>query len=236
MKQVTTIKSIQIITSFLFAIALISSCQPQVSNSGNPITKKATNQTGQNKDGASYDDSESETGDASDTDDSTQANPKPQISPTPSPTVDPISTCYKGSEFACKVEKLITDMTNEYRAQKGLNPVAHDPKISFVSRDWSQKQISVGMGHSGFPGQRVSTYQKEFGIRMSFSAENVAMSGRVRAGSQSDAEVQALAKEFATMWWNSMGHRMNMLGRNHKLLGVGVASNGRMWYATQIFR
>jgi uncharacterized protein YkwD len=144
--------------------------------------------------------------------------------------------CYKADEFVCKVERLIGEKTNKYREGRGLKPLALDAKIAFVSRDWSKKQASSGrISHSGFPSSRVSVYRQEFNVSRSLSGENVAMSGRVSGSSLDDAAAERVAQEFAVMWWNSSGHRANMLGR-FKSLGVGVYKNSRgSWYATQIF-
>jgi len=146
------------------------------------------------------------------------------------------SECYKADEFVCKVERLIGEKTNKYRQGRGLQPLALDAKIAFVSRDWSKKQAASGfIGHSGFPSSRVAVYRQEFNVSRSMRGENVAMTGRVGGSSRDDAAAERIANEFATMWWNSSGHRANMLGR-FKNLGVGVHQTSRgSWYATQIF-
>jgi len=146
------------------------------------------------------------------------------------------SDCYKADEFVCKVERLIGEKTNKYREGRGLKPLALDAKIAFVARDWSKKQASSGsISHSGFPSARMSVYRQEFSVSRSLSGENVAMTGRVSSMTDDDAAAERVAQEFAVMWWNSSGHRANMLGR-FKSLGVGVFKNSRgSWYATQIF-
>lgn len=146
------------------------------------------------------------------------------------------SDCHKGDPFVCKVERLIGEKTNKYREGRGLQALALDAKIAFVSRDWSAKMARSGyISHSGFPSSRVSVYRQEFNTSRSLRGENVAMTGRVSGSSQDDAAAERIANEFATMWWNSSGHRANMLGR-FKSLGVGVHKTSRgSWYATQIF-
>lgn len=146
------------------------------------------------------------------------------------------SDCYKADEFVCKVERLIGEKTNKYREGRGLQPLALDAKIAFVSRDWSQKMSRSGyISHSGFPSSRAAVYRQEFNVPRSLRGENVAMTGRVGGSSQDDAAAERIAQEFAVMWWNSSGHRANMLGR-FKSLGVGVFKTSRgSWYATQIF-
>ena len=146
------------------------------------------------------------------------------------------SDCHKGDPFVCKVERLIGEKTNKYREGRGLQPLALDAKIAFVSRDWSAKMARSGsISHSGFPSARMTVYRQEFNTTRSLRGENVAMTGRVSGSSEDDAAAERVASEFATMWWNSSGHRANMLGR-FKNLGVGVHKTSRgSWYATQIF-
>ena len=140
--------------------------------------------------------------------------------------------CYKADPAICAIEKKILELTNEYRARSGLQPLVLAPKISFAARDWSQKQANMGgIGHAGFPSSRRAVLASEFGAdqRFSLSAENVAMFS-YRFNSP-----DAVAGEFARMWWNSSGHRRNMLG-NYPMLGVGVFRTQRgSYYATQIF-
>lgn len=142
-----------------------------------------------------------------------------------------ISDCYKGDAFICEVERLVAEKTNAYRAQSGKKPLAYSGHVGFVSRIWSQSQANAGnIGHSGFPSVRTSDYKKEFGSMegISLSAENVAMSG----GSGGTAE--AVATRFTNMWWNSPGHKANMLG-GHSGIGVGFVKKGSSYYGTQIF-
>lgn len=156
-----------------------------------------------------------------------------------SPISPPQNTdCYKSDAFTCKIERLITDKTNKYRASRGLQPLTHDAKFSFVARDWSLKQGKAGnISHRGFPNSREAIYRTEFGVSEDFNGENVAYTSMVGGGSdQSDAAAEAVAEEFAVMWWNSPGHRANMLGR-FKKIGVGMYKTSRgAWYATQVFQ
>ncbi|MBM4252900.1 MAG: CAP domain-containing protein [Deltaproteobacteria bacterium] len=158
--------------------------------------------------------------------------PAPQpISPpaaTPPTNADPaISDCHKGDEFTCKVEFAIVRLTNEKRS--GMSPLRHDKNLAFVSRDWSREQSQVGaISHSGFPGARNALHQQEFGAGTQINAENVAM---FSGGGGSPEDV---AKRFVDMWYNSAGHRANMLGP-YQRLGAGVYRGPRGFYGTQIF-
>ena len=205
----------------LLAASLATSCLPQQSSNSGSTRRTMTN------------------GDTIGADANTQAETQSATNTTTTqPTSQPVNTaCYKAEDFICKVERLITEKTNKYRQSRSMKPLTLDSKISFVARDWSKKQSNSGsIGHSGFPSARQSVYRTEFNESRSLNGENVAYTGMVgRTSQQDDTAAERIAEEFATMWWNSSGHRRNMLG-NFQNIGVGVAqrSNGA-WYATQIF-
>ena len=139
--------------------------------------------------------------------------------------------CYKSDAFTCAIERSIFDKTNAYRAQRGLRPLKFGWHLGYAARNWSMQQASRGgISHAGFPGARERFLATEFGPGLSFdvSGENVAYTG------YSSGSVESIASDFAEMWWNSAGHRRNMLG-NYDFLGVGVYRSGRSWFATQIF-
>jgi uncharacterized protein YkwD len=159
------------------------------------------------------------------------ANPAEPV--TPVVTEQPLEDCYKADAFICEVEKAIFVQTNEYRMQEGKTPLKLAKRISFVAREWSQSQARRGfIGHFGFPWMRESAFKKEFNSMdgVELWGENVAYTGMA-----SDDDAASVAREFTEMWWNSSGHRQNMLGE-HETIGVGVyKKGGSTYYATQIF-
>lgn len=209
----------------LTVAAATSACLPKQSSTGETSRRAVNNgQThGANSNGST----------------TTTNNPtNTQSTTTTPPIVQPsTSSCYKGDIFICKIERIIAEKTNKYRASRGLQPLNMDSKISFVARDWSKKQSNSGfISHMGFPSARQGVYRSEFSESRSLNGENVAYTGMVGgSGQQDDSAAERVAEEFAVMWWNSSGHRRNMLG-NFSNIGVGVAqrANGS-WYATQIF-
>jgi uncharacterized protein YkwD len=142
------------------------------------------------------------------------------------------SDCYRGEAVICQIEEEIIRLTNEYRASSGRGALLYSRRMTFSARDWSGVQARRGsIGHDGFPSQRYEVVRAEFQSveGLALRAENVAYSGGL---SDDPARV---ARAFANMWWNSSGHRANMLG-NHAKIGVGVAKRGdSTYYATQIF-
>jgi uncharacterized protein YkwD len=138
--------------------------------------------------------------------------------------------CHKApDEFVCSVEREIVRLTNEKRAGSGRGALAFDKKLGYVARLWSTEQARMGsISHAWFSNGRLAQeYQKEFGESARLSAENVAMNG-------GGSTPEAVAKAFINQWWNSSGHKANMLG-GHARLGVGVARRGSSWYGTQDF-
>ncbi len=141
------------------------------------------------------------------------------------------TTCYKANVETCAIEHLILDKTNAYRTKSGLQPLKYGYRFSYAARDWSTQQANRGgISHTGFPSARTRFLVAEFGknVPVDVSVENVAWTGY---GSET---AEAIASDFAEMWWGSSGHRRNMLG-NYQSVGVGVYHGGRGWYATQIF-
>jgi len=139
------------------------------------------------------------------------------------------SDCYKGEQKICEIELEIVRQTNVYRGTRG--DLEANSELAFVSRDWSKKMNDLyRLNHTGFPSWRDSAYQKEFNKSPNFyiSAENIAMS-------YCEGSAEEIARMFVDMWWNSPGHRQNMVG-DYKSLGAGVhiAQDGEC-YGTQIF-
>jgi uncharacterized protein YkwD len=139
--------------------------------------------------------------------------------------------CYKGDAKICEIEKLIANYTNDYRASSGLQALALDSKISFVSRDWSAKQASAGsISHDGFPNARQAIYMSEFKVPLDIYGENVA------SNFCGGKDAASAAREFVTQWWNSAPHRASMLG-NFQTIGVGVAIDSQgQCFGTQLFK
>lgn len=153
-----------------------------------------------------------------------QEDPEPQPEET---------QCIDAEKFICDVELAIHKYTNQYREQNNRRPVEFQPKIAYVSRDWSKKQFQRGsIGHEGFVGSRIQVYRQRFQTydgRM--ASENVAMSGGMAVSRGADY----IGQYFARMWYNSDGHRRNMLSSGVRTHGAGVYISGRRAYATQIF-
>lgn len=142
------------------------------------------------------------------------------------------SKCYKvPSEFICQVELEIARLTSEKRQASGLAPVTYDAKVAYVSRLWSEEQARTGtISHDWFTsGTWKQRYSAEFNEEAPILSENVAMN-------MGGSDPTQIASVFVEQWWNSEGHKANMLSPNVNIIGVGYAGGpGGGAYATQNF-
>ena len=127
--------------------------------------------------------------------------------------------CIGADPFVCKVELAIVRLTNQKRTNYKL---IYSPRLSHASRVWSKAQASYGrrgrMSHDGWPRARQSSFQKHFGVWPTLSAENVIYADFYKP------TPEAIARKFVNVWWNSRGHKRNIIG-NHRSIGCwGSAS------------
>lgn len=136
-----------------------------------------------------------------------EAEPTPSPAPTPTPT--PVAS-------TADMENYVLGEINQVRANAGLGPVALDPAISNISRDWSQ-QMAIGGFFDHRPGSQLNVMLPAGWRRW---GENIASAPDIFYA-QSSLEA-------------SIGHYENMVGPfTH--VGIGVfARNGQVW-VTQNF-
>ena len=144
------------------------------------------------------------------------------------------------------VEKWIVRFTNAERERAGLSPFVHDPAISTIARAHSEKMVRFGLAHviqGKDPTDRAldAGYDcRAFRGDGSYSyglSENVAEHPRVTewfgvgfVGGPTrwhpvefDSDSHAMALGLVKGWMNSPGHRANILDRDARRIGVGVA-------------
>uniref|UniRef100_A0AAV1T9D5 SCP domain-containing protein n=1 Tax=Peronospora matthiolae TaxID=2874970 RepID=A0AAV1T9D5_9STRA len=104
---------------------------------------------------------------------------------------------------------------NAYRAQHGLPALSIDSRLVSAATLHSRDQANnCRMTHAGSNGSRLGDRVKAQGYDFETAAENV-------AGGQMTVE------EVMTSWWNSPGHRANLLGKDVKNVGFGKVVNDR---------
>lgn len=125
-----------------------------------------------------------------------------------------------------ELEREIHLQVNQYRARRGLAPLAYDERIAAVARSHSAAMASGArpFSHEGFQ-ERTEAVTRILPATRAF-AENVAYDGRTGP---------RLAALVVQGWIDSSEHRANLEGR-YDLTGIGVAvaRDGRRYF-TQIF-
>jgi len=118
-------------------------------------------------------------------------------------------------------EQRVIDLTNAKRKANGLNPLKANWELSRVARyksqDMHDKQY---FSHTSPTYGSPFTMMKNFGITYKTAGENIAYGQKTP-----EAVVEA--------WWNSPGHKANMLNASFTEIGVGYVASGSYW--TQMF-
>ncbi|MDR1628885.1 MAG: CAP domain-containing protein [Oscillospiraceae bacterium] len=127
----------------------------------------------------------------------------------------------QGDDAVRAYEKAVVALTNNYRRANGLSDLKENTKLSQVARTKSQDMLEKGyFAHESPTYGTPFAMMKQFGITYRSAGENIAK------GYQTPEEV-------VNGWWNSPGHRQNMLNASFTEIGVGYVANGRYW--TQMF-
>ncbi|NUN13079.1 MAG: hypothetical protein HUU55_05530 [Myxococcales bacterium] len=123
----------------------------------------------------------------------------------------------------------VVDETNAKRAESGLPPLQPHPVLELAARSHSEDMARTGhLSHTEETRGRetVEGRTRQAGATgWSKLAENVAK------GSFSEP----IAKTIVTAFYESAGHRKNVMDADQELIGVGVVVNGQTLYVTQVF-
>lgn len=141
---------------------------------------------------------------------------KPSVPVTPSKPAQPGT---HNTAQAAKLNQIVAE-TNKLRKQHGLAPVKRDGNLDKVSQDWANHLAQIDeLNHRPHFIDKYPSYLNRGG------SENILQ-----------AWDKYSAHELVQMWYNSPGHRANMLSPKAKSLGVGMATrhDGKL-YAVQNF-
>ncbi len=109
----------------------------------------------------------------------------------------------------------VCELVNQIRQSQGLHALVLDPVMNQVALRYAQEMYSTGnFSHTGVRGDRPTDRLRAGGVRFRMAAENIAMNSRG-------------ARAVVTGWWNSDGHRRNMLSPRARRHGIG--EYGRYW-------
>lgn len=127
------------------------------------------------------------------------------------------------------LEQTALDLINAERRKNNLSPLALDPAMLFLAREHSEEMANSGVfSHRSAGGEMVDERARRAGIRdWQGIGENIAANQNAR-----DAVAAAIE-----CWFESEGHRRNILSPDWTRTGIGVAvsTNGK-YYFTQVFR
>ena len=141
-----------------------------------------------------------------------------------------------------RIEDWILYYTNAEREAAGLRPLTHDPAISKIARGHSRNMISLGVYAHEIHGKDPTDRALEAGYTCrayrgdgSYSyglSENISRQPRITRWSVGSTAItpQIFSRDFQDMalrivqgWMNSPVHRKNILDRDTRRIGVGVA-------------
>ena len=141
-----------------------------------------------------------------------------------------------------EIERWVIEFTNEERSSAGLQPLRHDAAISDIARSHSENMARLGVlshdiggsdptDRAMASGYNCRAYSGDGSYTYGLS-ENVAEYPRVtqwmgQGGSYHPVDyshdAEDMARELVQGWMSSPGHRENILERDSRKIGVGVA-------------
>ena len=114
-------------------------------------------------------------------------------------------------------EQRVIDLTNQKRVANGLPALKANWELSRVARFKSQDMHDLHyFSHTSPTYGDPFTMMRNFGISFRAAGENIAYG-------------QATPEAVVTAWWNSPGHRANMLNASFTQIGVGYVADGHYW-------
>lgn len=126
------------------------------------------------------------------------------------------------------MQDTILQKLNELRVSKGLNPLQTDSKLMAAAQKRAE-ELKVVNTHDRPDGSEFYTVLGEFEVPYRYAGENIA------SKTSSETSGKVLGEALYTQWFNSDGHRENMLREGFNYAGIGVSSKGRTVYGVQLF-
>ena len=121
------------------------------------------------------------------------------------------------------VEDKILQLMNAKRVEAGLNPLTIDNTLLKVARYKSNHMIQYSyFDHVTPQGTKYTDWLQAVGYTYTTAGENIAYNTYD-------------AVELFTQWWNSPGHRANMMNTSYTKVGIGVIQGNGKFMGTQEF-
>ena len=120
-------------------------------------------------------------------------------------------------------EQKILELMNAKRTEAGLKPLTMDNTLVQVARYKSNNMIQNNFfDHTNPDGTKWTNWLQTIGYKYTSTGENIAYN-------TSDAV------ELFNQWWNSPGHRANMMNSSYNKVGMGVIYGNGKYMGTQTF-
>ncbi|MBE6072092.1 MAG: serine protease [Clostridium butyricum] len=120
-------------------------------------------------------------------------------------------------------EQKILELMNEKRTAAGLKPLTMDNTLLNVARYKSDHMIQYNyFSHTNPDGTNWTNWLKTLGYKYTATAENIAYNSYDPV-------------ELFNQWWNSSGHRQNMMNPSYTKVGIGVLYGNGKYMGTQTF-
>lgn len=114
-------------------------------------------------------------------------------------------------------QKLCFYSTNALRAMNNLDPLSYSEKATQSSYKYAVLMAKKNhYAHSGPDGSTPGSRMRAEGISSWMYGENIAKMN------YSDTFLDGSGFKFTSLWYNSPGHRANMLSSSYGSLGVGI--------------
>ena len=120
-------------------------------------------------------------------------------------------------------EQKILELMNAKRTEAGLAPLTIDNTLVQVARYKSNNMIQNNFfDHTNPDGTKWTNWLQTIGYKYTTTGENIAYN-------TSDPV------ELFNQWWNSPGHRANMMNASYTKVGIGVIYGNSKYMGTQEF-
>ena len=120
-------------------------------------------------------------------------------------------------------ENRIFQLMNQTRSEAGLRPLTTDSTLLQVARYKSNHMIQYNyFDHTTPQGNKWTSWLKTIGYKYTTTGENIAYNTYDSV-------------ELFNQWWNSSGHRANMMNASYTKVGVGVVYGNGKYMGTQTF-
>lgn len=133
------------------------------------------------------------------------------------------------------IEMLMWKTINDYRASKGVPPLAYDPLVARAAAIHVDDMIANNfLEHTGSDGSRPIDRMRRVGVQVQWASENISMEcAKDPATAVRNIQAWMLAEPYADGLYN---HHWNILYKGYTRIGIsfGIAKNG-CWVMAENF-